>query len=304
MTLKILFQATTPPQNAGDPKNLLSQRKELWVFWYGDRPAESFKKLISPKLKEVDDLSGTWENGLPYEARTLLFKALNNLIERNLVSKDFVRLGKWFVQPFDGPDEGHGSSPSASGGGPRAHLSFSFDYFIHGESSVCASVDVRQHPPVRRLALHHLALARGQSAPVQVALAPYGLAGTLTGVSYRRAPGGGGGGPSADPSVAGAADPGVDRLLRDWKNFYPLSRNRYYCQNLHGELVPMPAAVEVLVAGVRAVYPTSYVLATDIDHHHHHGGGGIMGGGGEGVPKTLQTCDNPSGKILYVDVQL
>ncbi len=76
------LQILTPPQNAGDPKNLLSQRKELWVFWYGERPEDSFRKLISPKLKEVEDLSGTWENRLPYEARTLLFKALNNLIER------------------------------------------------------------------------------------------------------------------------------------------------------------------------------------------------------------------------------
>ncbi len=71
-----------PPPQSHDPKNFLSQRKELWVFWYGDRPEDSFKKLISPKLKEVQDLAGNWENGLPYEARTLLFKALNNLIER------------------------------------------------------------------------------------------------------------------------------------------------------------------------------------------------------------------------------
>ncbi len=206
------------------------------------------------------------------------------------------------MQPFDGPGDCDGSdvspagsasaSASSSSGGTRTHLSFSFHYFIHGESSVCASVDVRQHPPVRRLALHHLALARGQSAPVQVVLAPYGLSGTLTGVSYRRAPGGS----SAGGCGEGAADAGVDRLLRDWRNFYPLSRNRYYCQNLHGELVPMPAAVEVLVAGVRVVYPTCYVLVTDMDqnHHHHHQSGGIFGS--EGVPKTLQTCDNPSGE--------
>ena len=63
-------------------KNLLSQRKELWIFWYGDKPEASFKKLVSTKLKEVPDISGTWENVLPYEARTLLYKALNNLIER------------------------------------------------------------------------------------------------------------------------------------------------------------------------------------------------------------------------------
>ena len=62
-------------------KNLLTQKKELWIFWYGDKPEEQFKKLVHSQLKEAD-ISGTWENQLPYEARTLLYKALNNLIER------------------------------------------------------------------------------------------------------------------------------------------------------------------------------------------------------------------------------
>ena len=65
-----------------DDKNPVSQRKELWIFWYGDKPEDVFKRLVSPELKEVTDISGTWENALPYEARTLLYKALNNLIER------------------------------------------------------------------------------------------------------------------------------------------------------------------------------------------------------------------------------
>ena len=63
-------------------KNPVTQRKELWIFWYGDKPEDVFKRLVSPELKEVPDSSGTWENVLPYEARTLLYKALNNLIER------------------------------------------------------------------------------------------------------------------------------------------------------------------------------------------------------------------------------
>ena len=67
---------------SSEDRNMLAQRKELWVFWYGERPDDLLKKLISPLLKEVPDSSGTWENVLPYEARTLLYKALNNLIER------------------------------------------------------------------------------------------------------------------------------------------------------------------------------------------------------------------------------
>ena len=70
----------TPKPKEGE-KNLLTQRKELWIFWYGDKPEEQFKKIVHSQLKEAD-ISGTWENQLPYEARTLLYKALNNLIER------------------------------------------------------------------------------------------------------------------------------------------------------------------------------------------------------------------------------
>ena len=40
------------------------------------------KDVIAKPLEEIKDCAGEWENGLPYEARTLLFKALNNLIER------------------------------------------------------------------------------------------------------------------------------------------------------------------------------------------------------------------------------
>lgn len=47
------------------------------------------------------------------------------------------------------------------------HLSFSFAFFVHGESTVCASVDVRQHPPVRRLCRSHLQQAQTSSSGLQ-----------------------------------------------------------------------------------------------------------------------------------------
>ena len=130
------------PSKGHDDKNQLSQCKELWLFWYGEKP-DSVKSLVSEDLKEVSDSSGSWESGIPYEVRTLLFKAVNNLIERSLLSREFVRLGKWFVQPFEGAER--------PGAPKTSHLSFSFQYFVHGESAVCTSVDVRQHPAVRRL---------------------------------------------------------------------------------------------------------------------------------------------------------
>jgi hypothetical protein len=76
--------SATTSRPTSDDKNLLTQRKELWIFWYGDKPEELLKKLVDSQLKEVPDISGTWENVLPYEARTLLYKALNNLIERHV----------------------------------------------------------------------------------------------------------------------------------------------------------------------------------------------------------------------------
>ena len=44
---------------------------------------------------------GLWENGLSYECRTLLFKAIHNLLERCLMNRSFVRIGKWFVKPYE-----------------------------------------------------------------------------------------------------------------------------------------------------------------------------------------------------------
>ncbi|KAM7332115.1 hypothetical protein ACRRTK_008823 [Alexandromys fortis] len=57
-------------------------------------------ELPSPSLWKVVE-EGLWENGLSYECRTLLFKAIHNLLERCLMDKNFVRIGKWFVRPYD-----------------------------------------------------------------------------------------------------------------------------------------------------------------------------------------------------------
>merc|ERR1719228_1911400 len=95
------------------------------------------------------------------------------------------------------------------------------------------SVDVRQHPAVRRLGPHHLSIARGAANPVQVILAPHGLSATLTGVTYK----------SSDANVA--------KQLQDWHRFYPLDRNKYTCQDNFGDIVTLAPAVEVIVAGVK-----------------------------------------------------
>ncbi|KAJ8687131.1 hypothetical protein QAD02_022925, partial [Eretmocerus hayati] len=145
---------------------------------------------------------GSRESGLSYECRSLLFKALHNLIERCLLSRDFVRLGKWFVQPYDGSDKHR-----------------------------CP----RQHPAVRHLTRACLQRIQASQSPVKVILAPYGLAGTLTG-------------------QVGRVD---SQLLDEWKHFYPI--------NSSGLEPGLPALVEVLVGGVRMRYPSCYVLVTDMD---------------------------------------
>lgn len=69
-------------------------------------------------------------------------------------------------------------------------------------------------------------------------LAPFGLAGTLTGQSYK------------SPETTA-------RLLEDWAHFYPLD-NRNVANGDGG-------VVEVIVGGIKMRYPSCYVLVTDID---------------------------------------
>ncbi|KAG8036149.1 hypothetical protein G9C98_004729 [Cotesia typhae] len=218
-----IFDMGIAPSPAPPPLSL-SAAKELWIFWYGEEP--DLSGLVSPELIGSQSEQGSWESGLSYECRSLLFKALHNLIERCLLSRDFVRLGKWFVQPYDGFEKHHCNS---------SHLSFSFAFFVHGDSTVCASVDVRQHPAVRYLTRACLQRTQASQADAKVILAPYGLAGTLTGQSSR-----------------------IDsQFLDEWKHFYPINNN-----NIEPGLPPL---VEVLVGGVRMRYPSCYVLVTDMD---------------------------------------
>ncbi|CAH0722031.1 unnamed protein product, partial [Brenthis ino] len=208
------------------PPLSLRASKELWIFWYGEEP--DLNGVVAPELIASQGDQGSWESGLSYECRSLLFKALHNLIERCLLSRDFVRLGKWFVQPYDGDEEDVGKSPW--------HLSFSFAFFLHGESTVCASVDVRQHPPVRTLTAKRLARLRAppdRRGDNKVILAPFGLEGRVTGREWR----------DGDAATA--------RLLDAWRLLYPLEQG---C-----------GAVEVECGGVRMRYPVPYVLVTEME---------------------------------------
>ena len=68
-----------------------------------------------------------------------------------------------------------------------------------------------------------------------VILSPSGLNGIMTGHSYR------------------ITDPGIDDLMEEWKLFYP----RRFENNMSSQL---PAAVEVVLGGVRLRYPSRFVF--------------------------------------------
>ncbi|XP_062268747.1 mediator of RNA polymerase II transcription subunit 13-like isoform X1 [Platichthys flesus] len=215
--------------------------KELWIFWWGEEP--NLSDVIHHELEVAEE--GLWECGLSYECRTLLFKAIHNLLERCLMDKGFVRLGKWFFKPHDLEEKTLGNSE---------HLSCSFTFFLHGESNVCTSVEIAQHQPAYHITEHHIRLVQTSITPVQVILSPYGLSGTLTGQAYKM------------------SDPAVRKLMEDWSYFYPMvlqqkegggekekeEASQAYGPNSH-------VAVEVIVGGVRMTYPAAFVLLAQGD---------------------------------------
>ncbi|XP_013106769.2 mediator of RNA polymerase II transcription subunit 13 [Stomoxys calcitrans] len=286
------------------PPLSLAAAKELWLFWYGEEP--DLTDLVDADLLKVAGnqmlWNGTWERGLTYECRSLLFKALHNLMERFVLTKDIVRFGKWFVQPCTSNERIFGRSSQ--------HLSFSFTFFVHGDT-VCASIDLREHPAVRPLTKEHLAEAAaafaaaasnanspeqtspnspngggegvkenaaagttiaannakcnsltnnningsgngntnnnantsgnsngGHLKPRKVILAPFGMAATLTGNSYKE------------------NDPMAEKILEDWVSFFPL------CNKENNDVPPV---VEVIAGGHKMYHPSIYVLVTDLD---------------------------------------
>ncbi|CAD5125355.1 DgyrCDS13593 [Dimorphilus gyrociliatus] len=219
------------PNDYSTENPLLNGKKELWVFWYKDQPHHL--PGIRAEFQLKDEESGQWEhqdqgNQFNYQCRILLFKAIHNLIEKHLIAQGFVRIGKWFLHPYTQDV----TEPDKS-----VHFSFSFSFFLHGESTVCASVDVRQHPILYRLHAHHLLIAEQDPQQVSVLLAPYGMAGTLTGAAFRE------------------GDPRIHRMLHEWKE-------HFYIDDTfdRDDSSKPPLFVEVVVAGTRLKYPSCFVL--------------------------------------------
>uniref|UniRef100_A0A915CHH7 Mediator of RNA polymerase II transcription subunit 13 n=1 Tax=Parascaris univalens TaxID=6257 RepID=A0A915CHH7_PARUN len=139
--------------------------KELWVFWYSQEEPECLAQYTS-HLSCGEDGQGNWSvPGIQYETRTLFFKALHNLIERNLLKNGYIRIGKYFARPYEVPSADRVQcSPSYITG-------ISFNFFVHGENTVCTSVNIQRQPTLFRLSRRHL--DRGKRQPV--ILGPWSL---------------------------------------------------------------------------------------------------------------------------------
>ncbi|CAF0728160.1 unnamed protein product [Rotaria sordida] len=183
--------------------------RELWLFGINeDLPSEL------PNLRPINQANGSWsENVLSYDCRSMLFKALHNMIEKYLLSKGFARLNKWFVLPIN--DHSDVKVPN---------FSFNFNFFLHGDNKVCASVDVQRHRYIYNLTSKDL----DKTSPTNVILAPYGINGMLTGHVNR--------------------DIDINILRENWERNYPI-------RHIDG----LPDFVEVTAGTIRMFYPTCYV---------------------------------------------
>ncbi|CAH8510557.1 unnamed protein product [Schistosoma rodhaini] len=245
--------------------------KELWVFWYGNDDFPNADSCILPELRREDH--GNWRQGLSYETRTVLFRALHNVVERCLLTKGFVRLGKWFVQPR-----------KCGCNDDNVQYSVSFSFFLHGESTVCASLDIRQHAAVQRVGVEHIQSCIASQSTIPVILAPYGISAKLTGFGFEKKDG--------DLMVESEA----------WSTFYPL-KSSHECDPAMSGVTGLPffamatpthqnprqqnkfssdkkrtveeinrrfpdtppKFVEVIVDGFRMRYPMCFVLITSVN---------------------------------------
>lgn len=162
---------------------------------------------------------------------------------------------------------------------------------MHGDSTVCASIDLREHPAVRRLTMDHL------NEAIQQASAGTNASSTMSTSSKTQtpltSPGTGQTGGAADLNAnrnnnttntdsvpkprrvilapfgmsgtltgqvyrLGSLDAVTQKALDDWCAFYPMTM-------IADQADELPVMVEVVTGGVKLRYPTKYVLVSDMD---------------------------------------
>ncbi|UXI14674.1 Citron Rho-interacting kinase [Sarcoptes scabiei] len=180
---------------------------------------------------------------------------LKELLSNNLIG--YSRIGNWFIQTKKrdlSENYDHGTQ-----------ITFRFNFFLHGDSNVCANVDVRQHPSLRPITKEDLLLSHQFSDGMQVILAPYGLQASVKGLIYKD------------------NDPNVQKFLSDWNKIYPIasiksSKEKSFISAFSENLASNTPAnhshnndnfankvIEVVVGNNRMKYPISYVFICESD---------------------------------------
>lgn len=137
---------------------------------------------------------------------------------------------------------------------------------MHGESTVCASMDIREHPPVRPLTEEYLnEVIKNSQQNIEnedddkedfndinhnismqsVILAPFGLSAVLTGNRSEN------------------FEQFADKIIEDWNNFYPMKKLE--CDN---SSPVMSKLVEVVSGKLLSFHFSSLCLATNLLFFH------------------------------------
>ncbi|CDW58406.1 mediator of rna polymerase ii transcription [Trichuris trichiura] len=233
-----------PPVHTSNKIDLrLAAEKELWIFWYGDEPDWG---LLCTSLTKIEESS--WEKGVEYETRTMLFKALHNQIDRVLLNSGYLRFGKWYAHPLEYP------RTNAKNARSKHVIAFCFAFFVHGENNVCVTVSVQRHMPIYRLCRRAFANNPRQA----VILAPWSISGEV----------------NVDPECSAAElDAQSQECLQEWLKFYAFpdgvsQRGSAASDSLDKEMdgksgaVGLPKIIDVIVRGVKLKYPTRFVGLT------------------------------------------
>uniref|UniRef100_A0A0X3PKR7 Mediator of RNA polymerase II transcription subunit 13 n=1 Tax=Schistocephalus solidus TaxID=70667 RepID=A0A0X3PKR7_SCHSO len=205
----------------------------------------------------------------------------------------------------------------------RVQYSINFSFFLHGESTVCSSLDIRQFPKVKVLNSRIFSLCLKSKQRVSVILSPYGISARLV-----------------VPSI-GAKEPSNSQL-DNWMRFYPIRSDgcdfnplNFYLgptggndfltptksspqqstknesgtkksPNPSGSGEKLPKFVDVLLGGYRMRYPACFVLISEevLESLLSDSGSrtSLASHASDSVPATSEHVSHPACQSLEPDV--